>query len=61
MSGLSKTPFFGFLIAVLGCHFGMSTRGGTEGVGKSTTRSVVVVSISVLVADAVLTQLFVAF
>ncbi len=60
VSGLSKTPFFGFLIAVLGCHFGMTTRGGTEGVGKSTTRSVVVVSISVLVADAVLTQLFVA-
>ena len=60
VSGLSKTPFFGFLIAVLGCHFGMSTRGGTEGVGKSTTRSVVIVSISVLVADAVLTQLFVA-
>ncbi len=60
LSGLSKPPFFGFLVAVLGCHFGMTTRGGTEGVGRSTTRSVVVVSISVLVADAVLTQLFVA-
>lgn len=60
VSGLSKTPFFGILIAILGCHFGMNTRGGTEGVGKSTTRSVVVVSISILVADALLTQLFVA-
>jgi phospholipid/cholesterol/gamma-HCH transport system permease protein len=36
----------------------MTTRGGTEGVGRSTTTSVVVVSIGVLVADSVLTQLF---
>jgi len=61
MSGLSKTPFFGFLVGILGCYFGMTTRGGTEGVGQSTTRSVVIASISVLVADAFLTQLFVAF
>jgi phospholipid/cholesterol/gamma-HCH transport system permease protein len=58
LSGIGKTPFFGFLIAILGCHFGMTTRGGTEGVGRSTTTSVVVVSIGVLVADSVLTQLF---
>lgn len=57
-SGVGKTPFFGFLIAVLGCYFGMHTRGGTEGVGKSTTTAVVVVSITVLVADALLTQVF---
>ena len=50
--------FFGFLIAILGCYFGLETRGGTEGVGKATTTSVVVVSISILVADAILTQLF---
>lgn len=57
-SGLGKTPFFGFLICILGCHFGLNTRGGTEGVGRSTTTSVVVVSIAVLVADALLTQVF---
>ncbi|UJR82758.1 MlaE family ABC transporter permease [Sandaracinus amylolyticus] len=61
LSGIGKTPFFGFLIAVLGCHFGMTTRGGTEGVGRSTTTSVVVVAISILVADAVLTQIFMSF
>ncbi len=61
ISGIGKTPFFGFLIAILGCHFGMTTRGGTEGVGRSTTTSVVVVSIGVLVADSVLTQLFLSF
>lgn len=58
LSGLGKTPFFGFLVAILGCHFGFQTQGGTEGVGRSTTTSVVVVSISVLVADALLTQIF---
>jgi phospholipid/cholesterol/gamma-HCH transport system permease protein len=60
-SGLAKTPIFGFIIAIVGCHFGLSTRGGTEGVGQSTTRTVVVVSIAILVADFFLTRIFVAF
>ena len=59
-SGLAKTPIFSFIIAIVGCHFGMSTKGGTEGVGQSTTRTVVVVSISILVADYFLTRIFVA-
>jgi phospholipid/cholesterol/gamma-HCH transport system permease protein len=59
-SGVFKTPFFGFLIGILGCYFGLGTRGGTEGVGRSTTRAVVVVSISILMADALLTQIFVS-
>jgi phospholipid/cholesterol/gamma-HCH transport system permease protein len=61
ISGLAKTPIFGFIIAIVGCHFGLSTRGGTEGVGQSTTRTVVVVSIAILVADYFLTRIFVAF
>ncbi|MCZ7682376.1 MAG: ABC transporter permease [Sandaracinaceae bacterium] len=61
LSGIGKTPVFGFLICLLGCHFGMITRGGTEGVGRSTTTSVVVTSISILVANAILTQLFLSF
>jgi phospholipid/cholesterol/gamma-HCH transport system permease protein len=59
-SGLAKTPVFGFIIAIVGCHFGLTTRGGTEGVGQSTTRTVVVVSIAILVADYLLTRIFVA-
>lgn len=55
-SGLFKTPFFGVIIAAVGCHFGMRTRGGTEGVGQSTTRSVVVIAIAVLAADFLLTK-----
>ena len=55
-AGLAKTPFFGFIIAILGCHFGLKTTGGTEGVGLSTTRTVVVVSIALLIADFLLTK-----
>jgi phospholipid/cholesterol/gamma-HCH transport system permease protein len=45
-------------MAILGCHYGITTTGGTEGVGRSTTTAVVVVSIAILIADAVLTQIF---
>jgi phospholipid/cholesterol/gamma-HCH transport system permease protein len=60
-SGIAKTPVFGYLIAILGCHFGLETRGGTEGVGSSTTRTVVVVSIAILISDFLMTKLFIAF
>jgi phospholipid/cholesterol/gamma-HCH transport system permease protein len=56
-SGMFKTPFFGAIIAIVGCHFGLHTRGGTEGVGTSTTRSVVSISIAILIADFMLTKL----
>lgn len=58
-SGLAKTPFFGYLIAIIGCHFGLRTTGGTEGVGSSTTRTVVAVSIAILVADLLLTKILI--
>lgn len=56
-SGLIKTPFFGALIALIGCHLGMHTRGGTAGVGVSTTRAVVAISIAIFIADFFLTNL----
>jgi phospholipid/cholesterol/gamma-HCH transport system permease protein len=59
LSGFAKTPMFGLIIAIVGCHFGLRTTGGTEGVGLSTTRTVVVVSISILVADFMMTKLFI--
>jgi phospholipid/cholesterol/gamma-HCH transport system permease protein len=58
-SGLLKTPVFGFIISIVGCHFGLTTKGGTEGVGQSTTRTVVVVSIAILIADYLLTRIFI--
>ncbi|MDP3275302.1 MAG: ABC transporter permease [Deltaproteobacteria bacterium] len=61
LSGVLKTPFFGAEIALLGCYLGMTTRGGTEGVGKSTTRAVVAISVAVLLSDFFLTKLFISF
>ena len=61
LSGMFKTPFFGAIIALVGCHFGMTTTGGTAGVGSSTTRSVVVISITILIADFFLTKLTILF
>lgn len=58
LSGVGKAPFFGLTIAMIGCYNGMSTRGGTEGVGQSTTRTVVSAAIAVLVTDFILTKLF---
>jgi phospholipid/cholesterol/gamma-HCH transport system permease protein len=55
-SGMFKTPFFGAIIALVGSHFGFRTRGGTEGVGTATTKSVVVISISILISDFILTK-----
>jgi len=55
-AGLVKTPFFGAIIAVIGCYYGMQTRGGTAGVGNSTTKTVVVTSISILIMDFFLTK-----
>lgn len=57
MSGVVKTPVFGALIALIGCHLGMVTRGGTAGVGASTTRAVVAISIAIFIADFFLTKL----
>jgi phospholipid/cholesterol/gamma-HCH transport system permease protein len=59
-SGMFKTPFFGAIIALVGCHFGMITVGGTAGVGNSTTRTVVSISITILFADFFLTKLAIA-
>ncbi len=56
-SGLIKAAFFGMLIAVVGCQQGFYTRGGAEGVGRSTTRSVVIASIAILISDFFLTKI----
>jgi phospholipid/cholesterol/gamma-HCH transport system permease protein len=58
MHGLSKSLFFGYFISIIGCYVGLNTRGGTEGVGQATTRTVVAISITVLVSNFMLTKLF---
>jgi phospholipid/cholesterol/gamma-HCH transport system permease protein len=51
-----KTMFFGLIIGVVACFQGMRTQGGTEGVGRSATSSVVLASLLVVVADVVLVR-----
>src|SRR6202142_369443 len=59
-AGLIKPVLFGFVISTVGCYFGMSTRGGTQGVGRSTTQAVVVASVLILVVDFFVTKLIIA-
>ena len=59
VGGLFKTFFFGWIIAMVGCFAALQTEGGTVGVGRATTRSVVLASIGVLVANFFLTQILV--
>ena len=55
--GLIKPVVLGFVIGTVGCHVGLRTAGGTQGVGRATTNSVVVASVLVIAADFFLTPL----
>ena len=57
IQGLTKPIVFGALISITACYFGLGTTGGTEGVGQSTTRTVVTSSILILIVDYFITQL----
>jgi phospholipid/cholesterol/gamma-HCH transport system permease protein len=56
-TGLVKPVLFGFIIATVGCYYGMFARGGTQGVGRATTQAVVASSLLVVVVDTVVTRL----
>lgn len=58
-TGLAKPVVFGFIITTVSCYRGLTTRGGTEGVGRATTQSVVISSVLVLATDFFLTKLFI--
>ena len=61
ISGVGKAFFFAFFIGVIACYNGMNARGGADGVGKATTNTVVLSSISVIISDFFLTKLFLLF
>lgn len=54
IAGLVKTIFFGGVTALLGCHIGLRTEGGAEGVGLATIRSFVLSAALILILDYVL-------
>lgn len=60
VSGLVKAAAFGFIISLMGCYHGYTSRGGAQGVGQATTSAVVSASILILCFDYVLTELFFA-
>ena len=57
--GLLKPFFLGFVIVSIGCHVGLRTKGGTQGVGRATTNAVVAASVAVLAVDFFLTRLLI--
>jgi phospholipid/cholesterol/gamma-HCH transport system permease protein len=57
--GLIKPFFLGFVIVTIGCHVGLRTRGGTQGVGRATTSAVVASSVAVIAVDFFLTRLLI--
>ncbi len=61
LSGLGKTVFFAYFIAIIACYNGLNARGGADGVGRATTNTVVGASISILISDYFLTKLFFIF
>ena len=57
--GLIKPFFLGFAIVSIGCHVGLRTKGGTQGVGRATTNAVVASSVAVIAVDYLVTQLLI--
>ena len=57
VAGMLKPVFFGVLIGLISCYKGLSTKGGTVGVGISTTQAVVLSSINVIIADFFLSKI----
>jgi phospholipid/cholesterol/gamma-HCH transport system permease protein len=58
LTGLAKSVVFGALVTLIGCYNGLGTEGGTEGLGRSTTDTVVQVAMAVIISDFFLTKLF---
>jgi|SRR5665213_1998919 len=56
-----RTCVFGLIIGLVACFQGMHTKGGTEGVGRSATSSVVLSSLFVILADVILVKLILIF
>src|SRR5437660_2907283 len=59
--GLVKPVIFGFIISTVGCYYGLSTKGGTQGVGRATTQAVVAASVLILIVDFFVTRLIMAW
>jgi len=61
IQGLVKPLFSGYIIASVGCFYGLRTTGGTQGVGRSTIQAVVNSSVLIILVDFLLTRVLLAF
>jgi phospholipid/cholesterol/gamma-HCH transport system permease protein len=59
-SGLVKPFIFGYLIACISCHMGLTTRGGARGLRQATTAAVVLSSVLIIVTDFLLTRILIS-
>ena len=59
--GLVKPLFFGFIIATVGCYYGLTARGGTQGVGRATTQAVVAASVLILTVNFFITRFLITW
>jgi phospholipid/cholesterol/gamma-HCH transport system permease protein len=57
--GLIKPFCLGYVIVSIGCHVGLRTHGGTQGVGRATTSAVVAASVAVIAVDFFVTRLLI--
>ena len=58
VSGLIKGAVFGFIVALIGCFYGMHSARGAQGVGRATKSAVVAASVLIFAANYILTELF---
>jgi phospholipid/cholesterol/gamma-HCH transport system permease protein len=57
-SGMLKGAVFGFIVALMGCYYGMNSGRGAQGVGRATKAAVVAASVMILASNYLLTELF---
>ena len=61
ISGLAKAGVFGIVISSLACYLGLGVTGGAQGVGRATTRTVVLTIVALITIDLVFNAVFFAF
>jgi phospholipid/cholesterol/gamma-HCH transport system permease protein len=57
--GLLKPLVYAAIISLIGCHYGLRTTGGTQGVGRATTQAVVAATVLIFITDLLITKAFV--
>lgn len=60
VQGLTKPFVFAFVVSLIGCFYGLRTKGGTQGVGRSTTQAMVAASVLILAIDFFMSKIFVS-